>query len=78
MITLLLQSDIMGNMTAAKFGKRLLEIRRILDGEVKAPKGMEEDIKQYQDASTKQTTHPARRDKRHLTLENLLALEEAG
>jgi hypothetical protein len=76
MITLLLSTDVMKRFTAVKFGKRLVEIRKILDAEVAAPKGMEEDIKQYQDASTKQTTHPARRDRRQVTLENLLPLEE--
>lgn len=76
MITLLLSTDVMENFTAVQFGKRLLEIRKILDGQVAAPKGMEEDIKQYEDASTKQTTHPARRDRRQVTLENLLPEKE--
>jgi len=75
MITFLLSSDVMLKFKAAEFGKRLLQVRKVLDGEVGAPKGMEEDIKQYEDASTKQTTHPARRDRRQVTLENLLLKE---
>lgn len=74
-VTLLLSTDVMDRFTPVQFGRRLVEIRKILDGEVPAPKGMEEDIKQYGDASTKQTTHPARRDRRQVTLENLLPLE---
>ncbi len=77
MITLLLSTDIMERFTAVQFGKKLVEIRKVLDREVEAPKEMEEDIKQYEDASTKQTTHPARRDRRQVTLENLLALKKA-
>jgi hypothetical protein len=76
MITFLLSTDTMEKFKAVQFGRRLIEIRKILDGEVAAPKGMEEDIKQYEEASTKQTTHPARRDRRQVTLENLLPLKE--
>jgi hypothetical protein len=74
MVTLLLSSDTIHKLKAATFAKRLLTARKILDSAVAAPPGMKRDIDEYNEASAKQTTHPARRDKRHQTLVKLLSL----
>ena len=74
MVTLLLSTDMMQTFQPAEFVQKLADIRKILDGDVAAPKDMEAEIDEYEDASTKQTTHPARRDKRQQTLVKLLNL----
>jgi hypothetical protein len=65
MITLLLSKDIMGRFRPVEFANKLIVARQILDG-AKDPTGKidEHDVMSYFDASTKQTTHPARREMR--------------
>lgn len=76
MVTMLLSTDMMQKFQPAEFVQKLTDIRKILDGDVASPKEMEVEIGEYEDASTKQTTHPARRDKRQQTLVKLLNLTE--
>ena len=75
MVTLLLSSNMMNIFTPKEFANKLIAAREILDGLVDEPEGMEEeDISLYIDASTKQTTHPARREARQSIL--LKAIDE--
>lgn len=72
MITLLLSTDTMENLSPEKFAQKLMKISKILDGTVPVPDGVNANISDYEDASTKQTTHPARRDTRQTTIVALL------
>jgi uncharacterized protein with ParB-like and HNH nuclease domain len=72
MVTLLLSTETMEKFKPAEFVQKLMSIRKILDGDIAAPKGMDAKIAEYGDASTKQTTHPARREKRQTILVELL------
>ena len=65
-VTLLLSTNIMQKFTPEQFAGRLIEARKMLDGDVAAPEGV--NVAEYKDASTKQTTHPARREKRQTNL----------
>ncbi|MGH9738627.1 MAG: DUF262 domain-containing protein [Candidatus Acidiferrales bacterium] len=75
--TLLLSTDTMDRLKPEDFGKYLVDIRNVLDGDIVAPKELEQDVLDYGDASTKQTTHLVRRTKRHDTLVKLLGHAEA-
>lgn len=74
MVTLLLCTNMMTRFVPAEFANKLIGARKILDSIVDEPEGMdEEDISSYIDASTKQTTHPARRETRQTILLKAIA-----
>lgn len=74
MVTLLLSTKMMDSFTPVEFASKLIAARDVLDGQVDEPEEMdEEDIALYMDASTKQTTHPARREARHVVLVKAIA-----
>ena len=64
LITALLSTDLMTRFTAAELARRLVESRRMIDGNAPVPAGLKEAIIEYQELSAKQTTHPARRENR--------------
>jgi Protein of unknown function DUF262 len=74
-VTLLLSTDTMERLTARQFAKKLLENQSILFEDAAVPTEMQPDIDAYKEASTKQTTHPARRETRHNTILKLLGME---
>jgi hypothetical protein len=76
-VTLLLSSNMMTRFVPPHLANRLIAARKILEGKVNTPEGLDDsDIASYIDASTKQTTHPARRETRQRIL--VKAINAAG
>ena len=64
LITSLLSTDLMRRCAADELAHKLVAARRIIDGNAPVPDVLKQAINDYNELSTKRTTHPARREKR--------------
>lgn len=64
MVTSLLATPIEKQYGTDDLKRRLLEVSRVLDKKAAAPKGKHAALKEYMELSSRQTTHPGRRDAR--------------
>jgi hypothetical protein len=72
LVTTLLSTDLVEKYEHRDLEKRIFEASKIIEGTAPAPRRMNKSIEEYRVAATKQTTHPARREKRHEVLVRLL------
>jgi hypothetical protein len=68
LITSLLSTDLMDKLAADELAHRLIAASKIINENAPVPESLKGSIDEYNEASTKQTTHPSRREKRQTIL----------
>ena len=78
LVTTLLCTDLLERYTRTELQKRILTAAKIIDGTTAVPEMLKRAVGDYNAAATKQTTHPARREKRQNVLIRLIDEVEVG
>lgn len=76
LITTLLFTNLLERYSRSELEKRIFEAAQIIDGTIPVPELMKRSVGDYRVAAAKQTTHPARREKRQNILVRLIDAAE--
>ena len=72
LITLLLSTSVLDKFDHEDLARRLAAIGNMIDKNIRTPSELKKPMKEYQELAAKQTTHPARRERRQDILRDMI------